>query len=168
MSSSTTRIRGGAAGTSSSHLCGGAGGDTPHQPPQLVEITRLREEGIARSFEELLLLAAQHIAGEEDHALTQRRNPAPELRVQRLTVHSRHLGVRDDDLVSALLEHFQRHRAIRRDVDLMAVLRDCPAMTPPTSGSSSTTNTSFEAMRGNASSSVDWAALRGGMTTGSS
>src|SRR5258705_12489153 len=100
MSSSTTRIRGGAVSTSSSRLAGGGGSDTAHQPPQLVEITRLREEGITRPLEELLLLAAQHIAGEEDHPLTQRRNPAPELRVQRFTVHSRHPGVRDDDLVS--------------------------------------------------------------------
>jgi len=41
--------------------------------PQFVEITRFHAERLDHSLKVLLLLAAQHITGEEDHSLTASR-----------------------------------------------------------------------------------------------
>src|SRR2546425_1740868 len=91
------------------------------QTSHLSRIERLREEGRAARLEEAPLVGVQHVPGDKDDPLSERRETSLELAVELHTVHDWHLRVRHDEIVPMPFEFTQRLRSVGHDLDRMPV-----------------------------------------------
>jgi hypothetical protein len=71
------------------------------------------------------LRAVENVAGDEDDAVPQMREPPLDLGVEMLAVEPGHFRIAENQIVRALAEHLERHGAVVGDRDLVPVALQC-------------------------------------------